>query len=534
MHRIIIHLTGTKPVKNFKSISELQSYSDSIQNNVLNLLNTLDYDTNTTRLCALNCIVASIDDCDLIKLLNHTDVINIEYDKQILLDDKFESEFSDNQVKSRSINTIYSNWGLDQISTNNINSKGDNVLVCNIDTGVDFSHDALKDNYSGYFKDFVNSRTEPYDDNGHGTHTMGIICGKCVNDIDIGVAPNAQWMSVKAMNSSGTSSFAILAQALEWCYTYADKKPDIISNSWGTMTDSSLIRNAIKGCIDAGICLVSSTGNSGPDGQGLYPSLYNGVFSVGSSNKDNKVSLFSTRGQHVDCVCPGESILSSYSGNRYAYMTGTSMSCPHIAGVIALMISAKKDHNKENNLDKIFDTIKYTCTDIEQVGFDEKSGNGLANAFEAVNKFIDTTQEIKDDFSSSDFNGGIGWLTNNWQIVGNVIVQGQVARCKKHNSFMVRLADLTNKKNISFWTRKTNWYSYSSVWGRSETGEWVKLWQNRHANGTTNPQNISISIPNILLGSKILLSFDHYDYYYNHYKYNWLKGETHYDNILIN
>jgi hypothetical protein len=518
MPRIILHINGTKPTNYFDNVSELLEYSDLVQTDVLNTLHAMKC-TDTKRLCALNCIVTNITDDNIGNILSNKDVVGIEYDKQIKLD-----------INDFMLTTINNkNWGLENI--NNIKNENKDVLICNIDTGVSLTHPALKNNYSGYFKDFINNKTVPYDDNGHGTHCMGIACG----EENIGVSPNAQWMAIKAINNNGYSNISTLALALEWCYTYAEKKPDIISNSWGT-NHSDVLKMAVDGCIQSGICLVAAAGNEGPDKSiDLYPASYDGVISVAATDQNNNIADFSSRGENVVCAGPGAKILSAYKDGKYAYLSGTSMACPHVAGLIALMLGSKRDVSiyTKINQEEIYNAIKFTCLDIEEKGFDIKSGNGLIDVRNCVDYFMGTSNIVEDDFNSNDLNGGTGW-TDNWKKYGQIEIENKRVKCISHKSYIERTVNLNNGSSLSFWTKKSNWYSNSVVWIKNGNinDQWTILWENKHAHGKTKQQIVNVQIPKEYQNN-VLFAFGHCNYYHEKYKYNWMKGNSYYGDIKI-
>lgn len=517
MVRLIIHIGQ---IKQFTNIDDLISYSNVIQKSVLDILINLKC-TNVVRLYALNCIIADILEKNISIILNHQDVISIEYDKQIKL---FKNPITIENLKNVSSKTIKD---FPEYSTYS--------LVCLIGSGVDSLNPALQDNYSGIFKDFVNTKVQSYDDYGQGTHLMGIICGKTVDNIKIGINPNSKWMAVKVVNKNGVTNISTLAQALEWCYIYSEKKPDIINISIETNCNSNIISLAIQNCIDAGICIISGSGNSGPNNiVGTYPALYNGVFVATACDTNNNILDTMSKGDYIDFTCPGTNILSVYKDNQYGYISGSEQAGAYLCGLVSLMLMARRSISTYNKINQItlYDSIKYTCTDI---GPNIIFGNGLVNVENSINKFILTATIIEDDFSSLDFNGGTGW-DGPWTITENVIIENKQVKCMNHGSFIERKVDLTNMENanILFWTKKTNWYSSSVVTIKLDDGldNWTIIWENKSANGRTGQQDIIIPLPKEY-ARNVVIGFGHYDYYGRTYNYNWLFGETFYTNIQI-
>jgi serine protease AprX len=253
---------------------------------------------------------------------------------------------------------------------------GQGVTVGNIDTGQQWDHPAIKNQYRGWngstanfnynWYDMIAGSPTPIDPSGHGTHTAGIMVGDEGGSNQIGVAPQAKWFSCRSMDATGFGSEETYVTCLEFMLAPWDlngnnpdpsKAPSVISDSWNCLvpaegcTQDSLYA-PIVALRAAGIVPVFSAGNEGPGcstvGSGGPPANYNEVYSVGSSNISNALSFFSSRGPasfmgtrvKPDIVAPGEGVRSSYPTNSYAVLSGTSMAAPHIAGTIALMYSA--------------------------------------------------------------------------------------------------------------------------------------------------------------------------------------------------
>ncbi len=266
--------------------------------------------------------------------------------------------------------------------------RGSGIVVGNIDTGVLYTHTALKKQYRGctntptcssynhnynWFDPYGDSPSSPVDTNGHGTHTMGIMVGDDGAGNQIGMAPSAQWIACRGCNSSSCSGTALL-ECAQWIAAPTDtggnnpdpgKRPHVINNSWGDCEASydDWYRTVVDNWVAAGIYPVFSNGNAGncgypyPPGCNTVgnPGRYGNVTGVGSSTKssgayathsnwgptDNPDTVnpveFPTLKPQV--VAPGVDIRSSYNSSvsSYTSMTGTSMSAPHVSGLIALM-----------------------------------------------------------------------------------------------------------------------------------------------------------------------------------------------------
>ncbi len=244
--------------------------------------------------------------------------------------------------------------------------KGSNtIVVAVIDTGVDYNHkdldaniwtnpgeiagDGIDNDGNNYIDDirgwdFFSDDNDPYDESGHGTHCSGTIAAEGNNGRGVvGVSWNAKIMPLRFLGpDGGYTSDAVLA------INYAIKNgADIMSNSWGGGGYSEALEDAISNANDAGILFVASAGNGGLDGIGddndvidHYPSSYDipNVVSVAATDRYDNLASFSCYGlESVDLGAPGVTIASTYPRNRYAYMSGTSMAAPHVAGAAALI-----------------------------------------------------------------------------------------------------------------------------------------------------------------------------------------------------
>ncbi|MEN9612896.1 MAG: hypothetical protein RLZZ628_3710 [Bacteroidota bacterium] len=281
-------------------------------------------------------------------------------------------------------------WGLTQIHADSVwamGIRGAGAVVGGADTGYDWTHPALKKSYRGW-----NNATEdhhynwhdairldstrpnkcgynllsPCDDDSHGTHTMGTAAGVGNDTLKIGVAPEARWIAARNMNQ-GDGTLQSYIECFEWfiaptnLYNLAPdprKAPHVINNSWYCAVSEgcnasnwNLIELAIQKCRAAGIVPVVSMGNSGPECSSFAgpPGFFKSAFSIGGTGATDTIARFSTRGPDTfsvarnmkpDVSAPGESVLSSIPNNRYGFKSGTSMAGPHVAGLVALMISA--------------------------------------------------------------------------------------------------------------------------------------------------------------------------------------------------
>lgn len=239
---------------------------------------------------------------------------------------------------------------------------GKDVVICVIDTGID-QHPDLKDKIIG-FQDFVNGRTEAYDDQGHGTHCSGITAGsgKSSEGKYKGAAPDASLVGVKVLDKNGSGSFSDVIKGIQWAVENKEKyNIDVISMSLGGPISQPAAKDpvaqAVEAAVAAGIITCVAAGNSGPGKETVStPANAENVITVGAlddkgtvDRADDKIAYFSSRGPtkydkliKPDIVTPGVNITSTQAGSGgYVSMSGTSMATPLAAGVMALAVQAK-------------------------------------------------------------------------------------------------------------------------------------------------------------------------------------------------
>jgi len=300
---------------------------------------------------------------------------------------------------------------------------GAGVLVSNIDTGVEGGHPALANRWAGvadsryaghpewaWYDPYLGQNNFPYDNGGHGTHTMGTICGGAPGN-EIGVAPGAHWIAAAAIDRGGgiprTVSDAILSfqwmldpdgnPATDW------DVPDVCSNSWGLVTAHGyapcdpLFWSYIDACEAAGTVVVFAAGNEGTGGlrrpADRATDAYRNcaVAAVDANTSGWPLAYFSSVGPTYctpdgsaaikpDIAGPGVNVRSSWPGQTYTYLSGTSMATPHIAGVVALMRQA----NANIPVDSIKQIIYETAHDLGPAGEDNGYGWGMVDAYAAV------------------------------------------------------------------------------------------------------------------------------------------------------
>jgi len=271
-------------------------------------------------------------------------------------------------------------WGVQRIGAGTVHdyNKGTGVKVAIIDTGIDYTHEDLDANYKGGY-DFVNTDTDPMDDDGHGTHVAGTVAAED-NDIGVvGVAPEAALYALKVLDETGGGYWSDVIAAIQWS---VDNGMQVINMSLGG-TGTTDVEAACQAAYDAGLLLVAAAGNSGnPPGKGdnvIEPATYDSVIAVAATNKDDGRATWSSTGSDLELSAPGVDINSTLLGGGYGEKDGTSMASPHVAGVAALVIAGEGLSNVE-----VRTRLQVTADDLGAAGKDSQYGYGLVDADEAA------------------------------------------------------------------------------------------------------------------------------------------------------
>ncbi len=270
-------------------------------------------------------------------------------------------------------------WGPSKIEADyawNLTIGDPSVLVAVVDTGVDWTHDDLSDNYVPLGYDWVYGDADPMDDNGHGTHVTGIIAAVLNNELGIAGLGQVSVMAEKGLDWKGEGYEDDLANAIVHA---TNQGADIISMSWGDYVDSVLIRRAITRAYSSGVLLVAAAGNDGTD-QRMYPAAYDEVISVIATDQFDQPAGFTNHGQWVELSAPGVDVYSTLLNDGFGYKSGTSMAAPHVSGVAALVLSLYP----EETLDDLRTRLGNTADDLGEAGFDYYYGYGRINAKKAV------------------------------------------------------------------------------------------------------------------------------------------------------
>jgi len=281
----------------------------------------------------------------------------------------------------------------------------DDIVIAIIDTGIDNAHVDLNQGKVIGWTDYVNGRTQPYDDNGHGTHVASIAAGTGAgNPAYKGVAPGAALVGVKVLDSTGSGYISDVNYGIQWVI---DNKAQygievmsmslgIAGSSDGTDSTSVLVNQAVQ----AGIIAVVAAGNSGPAKYTIgSPAAAELAITVGAmadvGAQGFYLASFSSRGPTKDGrikpdLCgPGVSITAAKagSGNGYITYSGTSMATPFVSGTVALMLNA----NHALTPTEVKNMLLTEAIDWGSSGADVEDGYGRLDTYKAVQTARGTT-----------------------------------------------------------------------------------------------------------------------------------------------
>jgi subtilisin family serine protease len=272
-------------------------------------------------------------------------------------------------------------WALDAIHLDTAapasSATGAGALVAVIDSGVDAAHPDLAGRVVPG-PDIVDGDNDPADPTGHGTHIAGIIAAASGNGVGgAGIAPAARILAIRVLGADDNGSAANVAAGIN---AAVDAGANIINLSlnWSQATPAlAPVTAAMQRAADAGILLVVAAGN---DAQGRCeePVLPRHALCVGSLSNNLKLSPFSSYGQGLGLVAPGDDLMSTWNNNAYHAMSGTSQAAAMASGVAALLVGLGL-HG-----DEISQRLLATARDIAAPGLDSRTGAGLLDAARAV------------------------------------------------------------------------------------------------------------------------------------------------------
>ncbi len=277
---------------------------------------------------------------------------------------------------------------------------GQGVVVASLDSGVDVTHPDLAARWRGgsdsWFDPYGQHPTTPTDLTGHGTATMGVIVGGDAGGTSIGMAPGATWIAAKIFNDSGTATATAIHAAFQWVLdpdgnpATADA-PQVVNNSWafGFPGCNLAFQPDLQALRAAEIVPVFAAGNYGPGGStSVSPANYPEALAVGATKATDVIDATSGRGPsacgeastaYPEVVAPGVGIRTADLFGLYQSATGTSLAAPHVAGALALLLSAHPGVSAASQVS----ALTSSALDLGALGPDNTYGYGRLDALGA-------------------------------------------------------------------------------------------------------------------------------------------------------
>ncbi|MBC7234782.1 MAG: S8 family serine peptidase [Chloroflexi bacterium] len=295
---------------------------------------------------------------------------------------------------------------------------GEGIVVASLDTGVDVDHPDLVEGWRGggnsWFDPYGEFPSWPVDVDGHGTAVMGVMVGRargCLSQSKasegarapeeggIGVAPGAQWIAARIFRGDNKATALAIHQAFQWLLD-PDGNPDtpdaphVVNGSWSLAGAGCALefQRDVRALREAGILPVFAAGNAGPGpATSTSPANYPEAFAVGATDERERLYEGSSRGPAAcggeekifpDLVAPGVLVRTTGLQGGYTYETGTSMAAPHVAGGLALLLSAFPDLDADEQAE----LLRRTAADLGPPGADNESGYGRLDLLAAYRR----------------------------------------------------------------------------------------------------------------------------------------------------
>ncbi len=266
-------------------------------------------------------------------------------------------------------------------------STGSGVRVAVLDTGVQKDHVDIGSGATGKVKIGKNFTTGPSSDysdkNGHGTHTAGTVGAKTNNGVGVAGAGYSCELAIGKVlgNAGGYDDW--IANGILWA---ADKKQGnakVISMSLGGPGLSTVLNNALNSASASGVVIVAAAGNEGKDGKDSYPGAHPACISVAAVDTTGMMASWSNFGPTVDIAATGVNITSTYTKNRVATLSGTSMACPHVAGAAALVWATNPSASAQSVRDRLINSATQLADG--QPTTKDAQGNDVAGTIKLLN-----------------------------------------------------------------------------------------------------------------------------------------------------
>lgn len=266
-------------------------------------------------------------------------------------------------------------WHLSQINAPNSwdVSKGDNIIVAILDSGIDSSHPDLQSKLvSGY--NFYDNNNDLTDVCGHGTEVAGTAAAITNDGLGVaGIGWNSNIMPLKITDTNCYGSYSAMAKGI----TYAADQGAKVANISYLIYNGNTLTDAAQYMYNKGGWVVASGGNTGTF-ENYTENPY--VISVSGTDYYDNILSFSSYGPYIDFAAPGVNIFTTQVGGSYGAYSGTSFSSPIVSGTIALMYS----QNPNASPSQIYNALKQSAVDRGTTGYDNYFGWGRIDAYKAL------------------------------------------------------------------------------------------------------------------------------------------------------
>ncbi len=272
-----------------------------------------------------------------------------------------------------------SQWNLDAVAAETVwqVASGEGQVIAIVDSGIDGTHPDLRDRLVDGWSAVGGSPL--VDGLGHGTHVAGTAAASVGGGFGVvGLAPEADLMSVKVTDAQGAAYASSVAQGVIWA---TDHGATVINMSLAGTVQSHVLDAAIAYAVDNGVVVVVAAGNEHDRGNPrTYPGSHPDVIAVGALRTTQQRASFSSTGDWVDVAAPGASVLSTVPGDGFGFKSGTSMASPLVAAGAALLLSL----DSSLSVEQVYALLTSSAVDLGSRGWDAEFGHGSMDVVAAV------------------------------------------------------------------------------------------------------------------------------------------------------